>query len=552
MISWIQKYFQKHFRLVFFIVLIAVGLPMVVIYSQSSGIGHGEGKVRQQTFFHVNLASQEQARRVFAEGEISAFLRAGYPALQGAQLQQYALQRVAAIALADELHLPVPTPEQVAKYVQTLRAFQNQEGRFDQSAYTRFADSLKSQGSTLSAADVNRVLRDDTRLEGLVKLVGGPGYVLPTDVKRQLGRMDATWTVQIASLDYASFNPAINPTDEALKKFHDENAFRYEVPARPRLSVVEFKAADFAPPVAPTEDELRAYYSANMAQFPVPEDLVEGNPGQPATATDNFPKVRAEVATALRDVASRHLAAQAANELTVALFDRKLAPNSAELAAFLASVRRTPVAVAPFAPDAPPADKAWLARYAEQISRLSQTRFFSDPLPTPDGLAVLLWNESLPSYKPLFADVRDRVLADYKDNEKRRLFIERGQLLKAQLQAAATTPAGFADRAAAEKLEVKSHANFTLSQPPQDLPQPALAALSSLEAGQVSALVGFGDKGIFVFAQEKKQPDLSPLNPRYAEVQTQLMAYTASSSENSYLGELVETELKKSNPDVMP
>ena len=102
-------------------------------------------------------------------------------------------------------------------------------------------------------------------------------------------------------------------------------------------------------------------------------------------------------------------------------------PNSPELASYLASAHLNPVAVAPFAPDSPPADRAWLGSYAEAISRLSRDRFFSDPLPTPDGMVVLLWNETLPSYKPLFNDVRTKVLSDYRETEKRRLFIERIQ-----------------------------------------------------------------------------------------------------------------------------
>jgi peptidyl-prolyl cis-trans isomerase D len=286
-----------------------------------------------------------------------------------------------------------------------------------------------------------------------------------------------------------------------------------------------------------------------MASFPVPADeAAKKDPALPETAVDNFPKVRAQVEAALRERASRHLAAQAANEMTVALFDRKIAANSPELTAFLTDAKLAAVPVPPFSPANPPADKTWLARYAEPISRLSKDRYFTDPVPTPDGLAVLLWNETLPSYKPLFNEVRERVLADYQESEKRRLFMARGQTLKSQLQAAASTPTGFAEKAAAEKLEVKSHAGFTLRQPPQDIPQPALAALISLEAGQVSDLVGLGDKGLFVYAQEKKLPDTSTSNPRFAEVQTQLMAYTASSGENAYLGEMVEKELKKTEP----
>ncbi len=555
MISWIQKYFQKHFWLVFLAVLIAVGLPMIVVYSASgSGSGRDGIKVLERPFFDVNLANPEQARRIFADGELSSYLRAGYGALQGGQLQQYALQRVAGKSLAEELHLPSATPAEVARYVPTLRAFQNQQGQFDQSVYTRFADSLKA-GGPFSIADVNRVLRDDARLENLSKVLGGPGYVLPNDVKQQLSRIDSVWTVQVAALDYASFSPALSPTEEALKKFHEDHSGNYDVPARPRLSMVEFKTAEFAPPNGPNEADMRAFYNTNRANFPLPPDADKKDAPALATPTapvDNFPKVRAQVEAVMRDAASRKLAAQAANELTVALYERKLAANSPELATFLASQHRSPIPVPVFAPDNPPADKAWLGNNAEAISRLSQQRYFSDPLTAPDGAVVLLWQESLPAYKPLFAEVRDRVAADYRENEKRRLFIERGLALKTQLQASAKTPAGFAEKAAAEKLEVKSYANFTMRQPPQDLPQPALATLMRLEAGHVSDMIGLADKGILVYAQEKKLPDLSPGNPRFAEIQGQLMTFIASNNENSVLGDLVEQELKKTSKTETP
>lgn len=551
MISWIQRYFQKHFRLVFAIILIAVALPMVVIYSSSGGGGgRSAGKLLERPFFGYNLGNAEQTRRIFTDATWSIRLKAGYDALQSDQLQQYGLQRIAGLALADELHLPVPTPDQVAKSVTTLRAFQNEAGQFDQDRYNKFGDALKSGSAGVTGADINRILRDDVRLEGLGKLVGGPGYVLPHDVKQQLILADSSWTVQVATLDYAAFSPALNPTEETLKKFHEDNAFRYEVPARPRLSLVEFKGAEFVPPVAPTEADLRAFYNSNPTRFPVPSETDKKDDKPAAGATvDNFPKVRAQVEATLKQAVGARGASKAANDFATALFDRKLAANSAELAAFLAEQHRPAKALAPFAPDQPPAELGWLANYAEQISRLSKERHFSDPLPGTDSFVVLLWNESLPGYKPLFAEVRDRVLADYKDSEKRKLFIARGQALRAQLQAAAkVAPANFATAAAAEKLELKSFAGFTLRQPPQDMPYPAFGALQGLEAGQVAEMVADGDKGYLVYAQEKKQPDLTPANPRYAELQQQMMARIAASNSSTYLAGLVESELKKSEP----
>ncbi len=549
MITWIQRTFQKHTKLVFLFLLFAITIPFVFTIGAAPGIGKAGNKVKEQMFFGVNLGNEEDARRVMSDGNLSAQLKAGYNALEGAQLQQFALQRVAGLAVADEIHLPAPTADQIAKYVLTLRAFQDQTGQFDQKRYTSFGDSLKG-GSGLTTADVNRVLRDDARLEQLAKVIGGPGYVQAPDIQQQLIRADSSWTIQVATLDYAAFTPALTATDDLLKKFHEENSFRYEVPARPRLSYVEFKYPDFLPSTAPTEAELRAFYTANIASFPVPPEADKKDAVPPTGAAgDNFPKVRAQVEAALKNLAANRLATKAANDLTVALFEQKLTANSPELAAFLAAQRRPAAGITPFAPDLPPADLPWLASYAEPISRLTKERFFSDPLPTENSIVVLLWNDSLPGYKPSFTEVRERVAADYKEGERRKLFSERGRTLRTQLQTAAKTgAASFATAATAEKLDVKSYANFTLRQPPKDLPYSALSALQSLAPGEVSAMMATNEQGILVYVQEKKLPNLTPDNPRYAEIQKQLMLFTAGNNENAYLGGLVEAELKKSKP----
>ncbi|HEX7631569.1 MAG TPA: peptidyl-prolyl cis-trans isomerase [Lacunisphaera sp.] len=543
MISWIQRYFQKHFRLVFLLILIAVAVPMVLVYSASGAADRGGGKLLERPFFGHNLGNAEELRRIYTDATWSVRLKAGYDAFQNDQIQQYAFQRVAGLALADQLGLPQPSNEEVSKSVLTLRLFQNEQGQFDQARYTQFGDSLKTR-TDFTGADVTRIIRDDLRLEALGKVIGGPGYVLPHDIKQQLILADSTWTVQVATLDYAAFNPALNPTEDTLKKFHEENAFRYDVPARPRLSMVEFKNSEFIPAVAPTEAELRAFYNANAARFPVP---AEADKKDEKTPVDNFPKVRAQVEAAIKDAVGARGASKAANDFATAMYDKKLAANSAELTEFLAANRRPAKAVAPFSPDNPPADLPWLGNYAEEISRLSKDRHFSDPLQTNDGFVILLWNDSLPAYKPLFSEVRERVLADYKESEKRKLFIARGQALRAQLQAAGkTSAANFGTVAANEKLEVKSYANFTLRQPPQDMPYQAISTLQNLNAGDVSEMAADAQKGYLVFAQEKKLPDLTPANPRYAELRDQMMLRISANGSSAYLAELVERELKKS------
>ncbi|MDP2138647.1 MAG: peptidylprolyl isomerase, partial [Candidatus Didemnitutus sp.] len=185
-----------------------------------------------------------------------------------------------------------------------------------------------------------------------------------------------------------------------------------------------------------------------------------------------------------------------------------------------------------------------------QISRLDANRFFSDPVPSPDGFIVLFWNESLPAYQPLFNEVREKVSADYREGEKRKRFAEQGKRVRERLQSAVKAGKSIDDAAKAEKLEVKTYANFTLRQPPQDLPYAALGAMQSLELGQVSEMVSTGDKGHFTVAVEKKLPDTSASNPRFAEMRKQLMEYTAAANENALLSSLVEAELKRTAPAV--
>ncbi|MBA4137952.1 MAG: hypothetical protein C0518_11595 [Opitutus sp.] len=555
MISWIQNSFQRHFRIMFAVLLAVVIVSFVFTIGAAPGIGQAGHKVLQQDFFGYNLGNEQDARAIFRDGNFSAQLKGAFQA-SGPQLQQYSLSRIAGLSLAKDLGIPAPTEKELSAYIANLAVFKNEQGNFDQARYKNFEDSLKTSRE-FTAADATRIFREDARLDALSKVLAGPGYVLPGDIAEQLKRADTTWSVAVATLDYASFDAGIAITDAALQKFFEENSFRYEVPARPRLSFVEFKSADFQPPVPPTEAEARAYYQANAARFPAPADAEKKDAAPslsldksaPATAaTDHFPKVRAQVEAAMKDEAARRAASRAANDFTVGLYERKVTANSADLTSFLGAQRRTATALAPFTFDAPPADRPWLANYSEQINRLNQERFFSDPLPSPDGYVVLLWNESLPAYKPMLTEVREKVAADYRESEKRKRFAEQGKALRDRLQAAVKSGKSFEDAAKAEKLDVKTYANFTLREPPQDLPYAAFSAMQTLEAGQVADMVATGDKGHFAFALEKKLPDTSASNPRYAEVRKQLMEYTAAANESALLSSLVEEELKRNSP----
>jgi peptidyl-prolyl cis-trans isomerase D len=554
MITWIQKYFQHHFRTVFAVLLAVTIISFVFVFSASSGLGRAERRVVDRPFFGINLSSSEDTQRMIGDANLSAMLNLGYSGIDNEQLQQYALQRQAALALAGQLHLPAPTPQELTDHLKTLRAFAGQNGEFDPQAYANFRASLKTNAQ-LREVDVSRVVSDDYRIDRLQKLFAGPGYVLPGDIKQQLLRADTRWTLAFATVDYDSFKPAINPTDAELTKYYGDNANRYQIPPRFSGSYVEFPDAGFLPQVNVTDQEVKAFYDANPTQFAAPARTdAKAKDAKPDPAAD-FAAVQSQVATKLKLERAHQLALKAASDLTVALFnDGKATPES--VAAILAARNLTLKPLAPFTRDEGPVELGSLNDIRTEAFKLAPDHLFTDALAAPASAVVVFWKETIPARSPLFAEVRAKVATDYNELEKTKRFIELGRVVKATLEARLKAGDSFekaAETAAAAssvKIEAKTLAPFTLRQPPQDLDYAVYGTLERLEKGQVTDMVRSAAKGVLVYAADKKTPELSEANPQYVAAKAQLARVTGTTTAGTMMNELVAQEMKKSEPKV--
>ncbi len=557
MISWIQKYLQHHFRSIFAVLLAGVIISFVFTIGASPGIGSAGREVMERHFFNYDLNLPDDQRRLFGEAQISAQLQVGaFGGLDADQIQNYAFQRGATLHLADAWHIPAATPAEIVDAIKNLRMFAGVDGQFDAKAYATFRDNLKTNPRGLSEADVARVLGNDVRADKVNKLLAGPGYVLPVDIKNQLDRADTSWSLATATAGYAGFKVDLKPTDVELTKFFEENAFRYEIPPRIVATYVDFPTANYAAVVTITEAEVRAYYDQNPARFPKPPEVKPADAKTPPPSIANpavdFAAVRSQVEAALKLDRAQKLAVKAASDLTVALFEAK-ARSGPELDALLAGRKLASKPLAPFTREAGPAELGGSPEIAAEAFKLNADRFVSEALATPGGAAVLFWKDTQAARKPLLTEVREKVSADYLENEKRKRFVELGKSIKSQLEARLKAGDTFekavaAAAAAGVKLEPKTIAPFTLRDRPQDIDYSVLGTLERLNKGQVSDMAISADKGLFVYAADKKAPDLSEANPRYAETRTQLASYSSRMGASAYIAELVQRELKKSEP----
>ncbi len=558
MISWIQNHLIRHGRWIFISLLVIIVVAFVFTIGNTPGCTTNRTNYVSEDFYGYDLNSPIDQQILGQKTNLSQMLSTGRPVQNNQQFAQLMPQRIALLHLADLIGVPAPSIDALGEYLRSRPIFFGPEGQFSAEAFTRFSDNIDSNPE-MPKDIIATVLEEDYRIEKVRALMGGPGFVLPDEVRLQTERNKTSYKLATASLKYETYQPEIAEDTEALKSHYEANKSAYEIPERLETSIAFFPNTSYLNASAEADESaLREHFISNRARFvadyeaanPQPELTESEDTAEDAENTPKAPAVTFElVKDAVAADYSEKLAADAANEAAQSfafnLYDQAVERDSAVFNTLLDNNGVTLQTVEPFSLDQA-SQRGLPAEMLQEAFSLGSNRFYTSVYPVNGGYGLLFTNGRIAPEIPEFESVATRVAQDYKSERKRELFNSEGTRLKEALAAKLNEGRNFAEAAAALGLEAQDFESFEYGEPPSDLDRSALEQASNLEVGEISDMLTTRNQtGLFVYVGEKTPPEIAPDDEDYASAEDWLQRYSTFIGEMSLTRELINQGSKE-------
>ena len=182
-----------------------------------------------------------------------------------------------------------PGRQAVVDRIKTLPVFQS-NGQFDPVKYSTFLqEQLAPRG--FNERQLEQVIKDALRLEGVKALVESPALLLPEDSKPVLARLSPA-VVEVIKFDAAAIAKGINVSDEDLAKAFEERKDSLQAPEKRSVRYVAFT---FSPAEKDLKDKARveALQKIATATGDFAQVLSEGGQSMTAAAKAAGREVRA-------------------------------------------------------------------------------------------------------------------------------------------------------------------------------------------------------------------------------------------------------------------
>ena len=547
MISWIQHHLIRHGRWIFLTLLALIIVAFVFTIGATPGCTTDRSGYEENLFYGIDLNSPRDSEVIIEKVQLSAILN-GQEIRSDEQFQNQLTSRIALLHLAEEIGVPSPSQETLSNYITTKATFRGDDGEFSADSYTKFVDSIESNPLT-SQGLVIVVLEEDYRINQIGSVLSGPGYTLPSEAIAQTQRNATELNLAIAELKYADFIPEIALEETALREYYDANTLRYEIPERIKASYVFFDLEGYVGKVPkPSEAELQEHFISKQDVFVADYESTKSEPTEPDVGAEaempkepdsvTFSDVREAVTQSYLIEQETRMANEAAQSFAYTLYRDEIKRDSAAFKALLKKENLSLTKIEPYT-IAGASQRALPSEFLESAFKLGGNRYYSDAYAVNGGFAVLLYEGRIAPEIPEYEAIQSELTNDYKTDEKRRLFNEKGQSLQAELKAKIVQGIDFTEAAEALGLGTASFETFSVQEAPRELNRSALQLAHGMQSGEVSPMLTSDGTGIFVYLANKTVPEIASENEELKQAEDFLARYAAYTSGSSFANELV-------------
>lgn len=554
MISWLQKFTQKHHKWLFSILLVVIIVSFVFVIG-NTGQGYSGGNPSQNTkFYGYDLGRNSRDIDNFSRWTSISLELDGQRNSPGTQM----LDRMVALHVADSLNIPVPTAKQVEAYIMTKRAFINPaSGKFSSDEYEKFLDNLSANPNRGMDEDtVMLVIAQDYRIDQVNSILGGPGYVLPYQAEERIKQNNTVWSVEVASYSSDEFEPEISDDPAAVKTYFEENIENYRIGEKVSLSYVKFASETFVKGITllPSDGDLQVTYTRNKHKY-VKDDVAK----TPKTFLEAKDEVLEDWSSERRKTLGSEKAGAAANQFSLdiynGVYDKTLSKDSPALAQLIADQGLESIEIPPFNAQSIGGIAAQTGisfAALREAMLMDDNQFYSSPYElqnNQDGAVVLFFNHRIDSHLPDFETVETQVAEDFKQAEKQRLFMEACEAKRTQISEALAADEAFKDKAEALGMTVQTFEDFKASPPPQGLDRAIITKIADLQQGDLSAVIETGNTGNIVRILKKEEPNMDEKADEIADMLNSISTYTVMSSQRGVFNELIQKGMPQDETD---
>ena len=362
-----------------------------------------------------------------------------------------AWRRVAVLRKAEAEKVPV-SDQEVVRQMQMMPVFNGQNRVFDPAMYRAVLQHLG-----LTSRQAEELFREQIAIYKLMARPAQAALISPYELKQAYHLYTDRFVLDYVVIPRAQIAEKIEVTKEEAMAVFAERPEAFRMPAKVRVSYVEFPVSGFLPQAEIPEGLALQVYNRNLESYRV-ETSDGGLEYKP------FEQVEEEINERIRQDSARRLAAEKATEFVVAVTPKAdgAQPDFAGAAAAAGMKIKTLPA---FGPDEKLKGIDEAAPFGRAAFRLENDAYgsFSDAVIGRDTVYVLSLEQHYPSFIPSFDAVEADAMKAARERAAERALAVRARDLQDAVEQALAAGTGFKEAVKPSGFNVQTTPEFDLS-----------------------------------------------------------------------------------------